>query len=192
MKPLISMTQLILPLVLLMPPLAHAGEYLGYVLGQDTFEGVIKKLEQHQANFHPGYSYRGDNRLKLIKVNADASLQQRGDLKVAWLSFRPDGVLYALTVSWYDAGVLHTTLKDALDLKYAFERQAGRGFETSRYYRDKTTRIELYRNTFGFGRDQVTTLEYTDTTALPAVEAMQRQIDRDIKQRHRDKAGADL
>ena len=191
MKTFRHMTQLFLPLVLLMPP-AVASDYLGFGLGQDTFEAVIQKLEQRKAGFDPNYSYHGDHRLKVIKVSTDPQLQQRGDLKVAWLSFRPDGVLYALIVSWYDAGALHTTLKDALDLKYTFERQAGRGFETSRYYRDKTTRIELYRNTFGFGRDQVTTLEYTDTTALSTVEAMQRQIDRDIKQRNRDKAGADL
>ena len=44
MKSLRQMTQLILPLLLVMPQ-AFAGDYLGFALGQDAFEAVIKKLK---------------------------------------------------------------------------------------------------------------------------------------------------
>ena len=75
MKSIRFYTQLILPLVLI-PPLAHAGEVLGFGLGEDSFEAVIQKLEHRKAVFDPNYTYRGDDRLKLIKVNADASLRR--------------------------------------------------------------------------------------------------------------------
>ena len=191
MTSLRQMTQLILPLLLVMPQ-AFAGDYLGFALGQDTFEAVIKKLEQRKARFDAKMTYRGDPRLRAIKVTADPRFQKLGELNAAWLEFRPDGVLYALTVVWQDAGALHTTLQDALDLKYPLTKKSGRGFDTSRHYRDQTTHIQLRRNTFGFGSDQTTTLEYVDAPSLPAVEAMKQQIEADIKQRNRDKAGADL
>ena len=178
--------------LLLNAPLTFAGEYLGFALGQDTFDAVIKKLQHRKADFDTKLTFRGDDRLRAIKVTTDTRFQELGDLKAAWLEFRPDGVLYALTVTWQDAGPLHTTLQDALDLKYPLTRKSDRGFNTARHYRDQTTHIQLRRNTFGFDTNQTTTLEYVDAPSLPAVEAMKQQIDADIKQRNRDKAGADL
>ena len=52
MKPLFTSLSFLI-ILLLNAPHAVAGDYLGFALGQDTFEAVVKKLEQRKARFDP-------------------------------------------------------------------------------------------------------------------------------------------
>ncbi len=50
-----------------------------------------KNLEQRKARFDAKMTFRGDTRLRAIKITADPRFQKLGDLNAAWLEFRPDG-----------------------------------------------------------------------------------------------------
>ncbi len=173
-------------------PEARAGAYFGFVPGKTTWEAALRILRQEGAAFEDDWGYRGYTDLPFIKVLAYGRFARLGAVREAWLLFGPDRVLYQISVTWGDAGQTFQLVKDALDGKYGPPEVSGFGFETRFVYRDGPVRITLLRNTFGFGADQTTRLDYLYEPALPAVDKAKARIDAHIRQQNLRKAGSDL
>ncbi len=172
---------------------AHAAEYLGLGLGEQTRDQVITSLKKSGARFEDDYGYKGyGNDLPIIKVGSFERFDKFGSVREAWLKFSPSKKLYQVSVTWADAGETFKTLKDALDTKYGSASPQGMGFEQNYKYRDGDVDIAMNRNTFGFGNRQSTSLTYTFVPALQEVEKMKSLIEDDIKQKNAKKAASDL
>jgi hypothetical protein len=171
----------------------HAAEYLGLDLGVQTLPQVTKVLKDSGGRYEDDYGYKGyANDLPSVKVNYFDRFSKYGSVKDAWLNFSPDKKLYKISVTWSDSGETFKTFKDALDTKYGNGRQSGRGFQQDYTYRDGNVEIVLNRNTFGFGSDQSTSLNYTYTPALGEVDKMKALIEDHIRKENAKKAGSDL
>jgi hypothetical protein len=174
------------------PAPAPHNEYLGLLLG-DSHERVVAALKAAAAHYDVGYGYRGYSRdLPVIKVDRYERFDKFGSVKEAWLSFGPDGKLFKISVAWSDAGETFEVVKDGLDTKYGKAKGSGMGFERDYSYVDRDVEIILNRNTFGFGKDQSTTLIYLFTPALAEVRRVRELIEEDIKKKNAVKGAADL
>jgi len=171
---------------------AQAAEYLGLALGEQTHDEVVSKLKEAGARFDTTYGFHGYNELPVIKVDDFAKFSKFGRIAEAWLYFAPDKKLFEISVTWFDAGSAFKTLKDALDTKYGAASHRGDGFEQNYNYRDGAVSIVLNRNTFGFGEDQKTSLDYTFTPEVDAVKTMKNRIENDIREKNAKKAASDL
>ena len=168
-----------------------AGEYFGLNLGEDTIAEVRETLFGAGAKFDENYGYKGYTDLKMIKVSSYARFNRLGQLREAWISFDPQGVLYKISITWSDAGDTFQVLKDGL-AKYPSAGTGGFGFQQTFKYRDGKTDIELERNNFAFGSQKSTSLTYTLTSALPKVDAMKAEIEEMIRKENARKAGGDI
>lgn len=172
---------------------AFGAEYLGLNLGSQTLEQVNEQLKKVGANYEDDYGYKGyGNYLPVFKIKNYDKFAKYGSLREGWLHFSPDKKLYLIQATWSDTGETFKLLKDALDTKYGRSNQSGFGFEQNYTYRDKDVEIKLTRNTFGFGPDQSTSLQYTYTPALKEVEKMKTSIENDIRLKNAKKASGDL
>ncbi|RMG88153.1 MAG: hypothetical protein D6708_11950 [Candidatus Dadabacteria bacterium] len=171
---------------------ALAGTYFGLTPGKTTWDQAKETLAAEGAAFEDNWGYRGYSELPSIKVLGYGRFSRLGAVREAWLEFSPDRVLYRISVTWGDAGETYKLVKDALDGKYGAPSTSGFGFESRYEYRDGSVRITLVRNTFGFGADQTTRLEYLYEPAVGAVEAMKAKIEADIRQKNLKRAGGDL
>lgn len=172
---------------------AYANSYLGFNLGQQNQDETITHLSQSKANFEDNYGYRGyGNDLPIIKINNYEKFSKYGSTREAWLYFSPTKTLYQISVTWSDQGNTFKTFKDALDIKYGHSENKGRGFNKTYSYRDGDVKIVLTRNTFGFGNQQSTSLDYTHTPSLEQVSEMKQLIEEDIRKKNVEKAGSDL
>jgi len=170
-----------------------AAEYLGLDLGVATKDSIVQQLKASKASFEDDYGYKGyASDLPLIKILGYEKFSKLGSVNNAWLSFSPKKVLYRISVTYNDAGETFRMLKDALDTKYGSPRQEGAGFTREYTYRDGNTTIALVRNTFGFGNEQQTTLNYGWTPFVGEVSKMRGAIDDDIRRKNASKAGKDL
>lgn len=171
----------------------HAGTYLGLPLGEADKDAVAKQLRQQQASFGDDYGWKGYvNELPIFKINAYHKFDKFGQVKEAWLGFAPDGKLYQIDVTWWDAGATFKMLKDALDSKYGNAAGKGFGFDSNYTYRDGPVSIVLERDTFGFSDEQKTRLRYTYTPLLSKVRSARALIEQDIKEKNARKAAGDL
>lgn len=172
---------------------AFGAEYLGLNLGSQTLDQVKEQLKKAGARFEDNYGYKGyGNDLPSFKIKYYDKFAKYGSLREGWLNFGPDRKLYQIQATWSDAGETFKLLKDALDTKYGRGNQSGFGFEQHYTYRGKEVEIKLTRNTFGFGSEQSTSLQYTYTPALNAVEKMKSLIEDDIRKKNAKKASGDL
>ena len=172
---------------------AVGGEYLGFKLGEQTFEQVKTILEESGGIYDDTYGYRGYSvDLPSIKVVHYPRFSKYGLVKKAFLKFSPNKKLYNLNVTWGDAGETFQLIKDALDAKYGFMPITKNGFERIVFYTDGNVEIGLLRNEFGFGKNQTTLLSYTYTPQNAAVEDMMKMIDEDIRITNAEKATGDL
>ncbi len=172
---------------------ASASEYLGLDIGSGTKEGVITNLKSSGAIFEVDYGYQGyANDLPMIKVASYNKFNKYGKIKESWLSFSPENKLYNISVTWSDSGKTFKIFKDALDSKYGYGKEGGRGFKKNYTYQDVDTTILLIRNSFGFGDKQTTSLAYVFNPALQKVNDMKKKIDKDIRMKNAAKAGSDL
>ncbi len=173
--------------------MASAAEYLGLNLGDGSFSDIEKQLNSSGASFDTGYGYKGyGDDLKMVKVKSFARFDKFGRTKEAWLKFTPKKKLYNISVTWSDSGDIYKKFKDALDTKYGRASSSGRGFNKSYKYSDGQVDISLDRNTFGFGKDQKTSLIYTYNPALQEVNKMQALIEDDIRKKNAKKLASDL
>ncbi len=170
---------------------ANAKEYLGLNLGEEG-KKVHAKLKSSSASFNMGYGYKGQRVLSMTKINVYQRFSKYGRLKKGWLYFSPEYKLYRISVIWRDAGDTYKMLKDALDSKYGHANKMGGGFRSTYHYRDGMVSIKLTRNTFGFGDEQTTSLEYIYTPVLQEVSRARRAIEKRIKQNNAKKAAGDL
>jgi hypothetical protein len=172
---------------------AQASDYLGFDLGTVTKEKVAEQLKSARAIFEDNYGYKGySSDLTLFKVSSYDRFNKFGRVNEAWLGFNPKGQLYNITVTYSDAGEVFKILKDALEAKYGRASQQGSGFEFRYKFQDGRTDIYLLRNTFGFGEDQKTTLEYIWTPFTNDVTKMKQAIDDHIRKQNAKKASGDL
>lgn len=182
-------------MLLLTASIAWAGgpEYLGLTLNINTKSEVEKKLNQRNAVFNSNYGYRGySNDLPVIKLISDPLLNKQGDTKEAWLYFSPDKKLYKMSVTWRDPGDTYSVIKDVFDAKYQLQKNAGRGFVRKHVYQDKNTEIVLTRNSFGFGNDQLTSVDYIYIPKVDEVKKMKSRIDVHIKAKNVKDKGINL
>ena len=180
---------------LLTGSMAVAGgpEYFGLTLNINTKDDVVKTLTARHARFNDNFGYHGyGTDLPAIKVFSDPLLNQQGVIDEAWLEFTPAKKLYRISVTWRDAGDTYTLIKDVFDEKYHLQRQSGQGFVTKYIYEKGDTRITLTRNTFGFGENQTTKIEYVHEPSLKVVNAMKRKIDAQIKADNIKRKGQNL
>jgi hypothetical protein len=170
-----------------------AAEYLGLDLGVATKDKIVQQLKATNVPFDDSYGYKGyADDLASIKVLGYERFSKFGNVNTAWLQFSPNKVLYRISVTYNDAGETFKMLKDALDTKYGRPRQEGMGFNREYIYRDGKVGISLFRNTFGFGKEQQTTLMYDWTPLAGDVGKMKATIDEDIRRKNAAKAGKDL
>lgn len=180
-------------LVLLAGSTVFAAEYLGLNLGVQTLEQVKAQLQGGGARFEDDYGYKGyGSDLPMFKVKHYDRFAKFGSLREGWLHFTPSKKLYLIQATWSDAGETFKLLKDALDTKYGKSSQSGFGFDQHFSYRDKDVEIKLSRNTFGFGADQSTSLQYTFTPALKDVDKMKTVIEEDIRKKNAKKVSGDI
>jgi len=182
-------------MALLTGSVAMAGSptYLGFTLNMDA-SSVDKQLKTRGSVFDTGYGYKGYAKdLPVYKVNSDPIMGKHGQMTEAWLQFTPPPhKLYLVSVTWADAGSTFRLLKDVLDQKYVSNGTEGRKFHRRYLYQDGDVYIRLTRNSFGFGKDQSTKLEYIFQPAVPVVENMKAKIDQAIKKEKLKSSGADL
>lgn len=172
---------------------SNAAEYLGLDLGVATKEKVLQQLNASNSFFEEDYGYKGySTALPSVKVLNYEKFDKLGSVIDAWLNFSPNAVLYRIEVTYSDEGETFKVLKDALDSKYGRAQQQGSGFKSECLYRDGKTNITLLRNTFGFGKDQETSLIYVFTPFIAEVNKMKAAIEEDIKQKNANKVGKDL
>lgn len=170
-----------------------AAEYLGLNLGIAKKDEIMQQLTDTGATFDDNYGYKGYSKdLPYIKVSNFDKFTKFGDLNDAWLQFTPSNILYKIEVHYKDAGETFQVLKDALDSKYGKATVSGGGFETQYLYKDKKTEIYLLRNTFGFGKDQKTSMMYLWAPSIKEVNKMINTIENDIKNKNAKKASQDL
>ena len=181
--------------ILLTSSIAFAGgpEYLGLTLNLNTQTDVLNKLKARNAIFENKYGYRGySSDLAVIKVIRDPIINTHGEIDEAWLYFTPKKKLYKIMVSWRDEGKTYTIVKDIFDSKYQLQNNTTRGFLTKRFYKDNDTKIILTRNSFGFGANKKTAVEYIFEPAITEVEKMREKIDAHIKSKNVKTKGVDL
>lgn len=176
---------------LFVSPLVNAKEYLGFNLGEESNK-VHAKLKNTSASFNTDYGYKGYKKLSMTKINFYQKFSKYGRLKKGWLYFSPKNKLYKISVSWRDSGSTYKVFKDALDSKYGQANEQGSGFRNSYHYRDGVVKIILTRNTFGFGDNQITSLEYIYTPVLHEVSRTKREIEQELKRQNAKKAANDL
>lgn len=173
--------------------LAGAPEHLGFALHINSYEDVVKKLKARNAVFSDQYGYRGyANDLPVIKVMSDNLMNVHGEIDSAWLNFTPNHKLYLISVTWKDEGKTYTIIKDVFDQKYQLQNNTGRGFVTKHIYKNGDTKITLIRNTFGFGLNQKTSIEYLHLPSVSEVETMKQEIDAHIKKKNMKQKGVNL
>ncbi len=175
----------------------YAKEYLGFDLGEMSFDQAREFLKKTDSRFDDSCGYQGfSDSLPEIKVTSYEKFNKYGPVKKAWLEFSPDKKLFQIIVLWTDPGKIFTLLKDALDIKYGEGSSKSVGFEERYEYTDDDVKITLYRDYYGhnkiFGTNKRTALAYTFMPAEKAVWEMREQIDMQIKKQNAEKAGSDL
>ena len=182
-------------MALLTGSIAVAGSptYLGLTLNVDS-TSVEKLLKSRGSVYDTNYGYKGYSKdLPVFKITSDPIMGKHGQINEAWLQFTPaPHRLYLISATWADSGSTFNLLKDVLDQKYVRSGTEGRGFVKRYLYQDGDVAIRLTRNSFGFGKDQSTTLEYIYQPAVPDVENMKAKIDQTIKKKKLKSSGADL
>ncbi len=169
----------------------YAKEYLGFDLGEMSFDQARELLKKTDSRFDDSYGYQGfSDSLPEIKVASYEKFNKFGPVKEAWLDFSPDKKLYQIIVVWNDPGKIFTLLKDALDIKYGQASSKDFGFKEKYEYTDGDVKIALDRDSFGLNK--LTALSYTFMPAQKAVREMIKQIDMQIKKQNAEKAGSDL
>ncbi|OIQ52040.1 hypothetical protein BerOc1_00512 [Pseudodesulfovibrio hydrargyri] len=179
-------------LSLLLVASAQAGTYFGLTPGDTTYKSVPEIVRKSGGRCNDQFGYKGYGDLPVIRVDAYGPFEKYGALDEAWLQFTPSGKLHQIYVSWFDEGQSFRTIKDALEVKYGHASPHGFGFNQEYEYRDGKVAIILGRNTFGFGRDQKTSLTYTHTPSAGEVEAMKKKIEAKIRNANAAKAAGDL
>lgn len=177
----------------LLATVVNAKEYLGLKLSEESAK-VHAKLKKDSATFSVDYGYKGHKELPMTKIRYYRRFSKYGRIKKGWLHFTPKQKLYKISVSWADNGKTYKLFRDALDSKYGAAKSYGRGmgFTNVYHYIDGLVSIKLSRNTFGFGDDQTTSLEYVYTPALSDVADMENKIKQSIKRKNAKKAVNDL
>lgn len=168
---------------------AIANTYMGLDIGKDSQTQVKEVLDKAKASYETDYGYKGYSDLAMYKINSYSAFSKYGTVDSAWLYFTPDYQLYKLTVTYRDAGSVHTLFRDALNNKYKTLRNSSGGFNASQIFGDGEVQITLARNTFGFGSDQKTTLTYEYQPSLDAVRKMEQRIQTIIASKNAEKAG---
>ena len=164
--------------------IAGSPEHLGFTLNINSHDDVVKKLKARNATFNDRYGYRGYSKeLPVVQVTSDPLMNAQGKVDKAWLEFTPDNKLYRISVTWRDSGDTFVVIRDVFESKYQKTQTTGRGFVKNHIYQSGDTKITLSRNSFGFGNDQKTSVEYL---YLPAV------LDNDIKAKNIKKKGVNL
>ncbi|MGA1862462.1 hypothetical protein OWM07_06225 [Deferribacter thermophilus] len=177
-------------LILVISPMSsYAKTVMGFDIGNQNYSDVMKYLDKNNARYEK-YYYKGYSDLKYLKIFNYKLFEKYGTVSEAWLDFDPDDKLYKLTVSWKDDNGVFNLLKDALDAKYKKLSNSGSMFLKTVTYSDGDIKITLEQNTFGFV--PITTLTYTYTPSISAVEKMQELIKEDIKKKNAKKAASDL
>ncbi|WP_028575712.1 hypothetical protein [Desulfonatronovibrio hydrogenovorans] len=171
---------------------SFAGEYLGLKIGKDSREEVMAMFDKRGGAYGDNWGYRGYTELSMLKINRYENMDRLGKVNQAWLYFTPEDVLYRIAVEYADPGQTFKVVKDALDGNYGRPGQSGFGFTEEYLYRHGRVRIDLVRNSFGFGDMQTTTLSYTYEPALAEVEKMKEIIEEDIRRINAEKVGGDL
>lgn len=171
----------------------QAKEYLGLDLGVQSISDAKSAIKQSGGRYDDGYGYKGYTDLESLKILQFDRFSKYGIVKEAWLNFTPNKKLYKISVTWSDSGETFKLFKDALDSKYGSANRSGGGFKQNYSYKDGVdVEVVLERNTFGFGHDQTTSLNYTFLPVLGDVSNMKGLIEDHIRKENAKKAGADL
>lgn len=170
---------------------AIAKEYMELDLGVAKKEDVTKLFKSKNASFNSNYGYKGyANDLPIFKIDSFSAFDKHGTVKEAWAYFTPKNVLYKFDVTYADTGSTFKVFADALSSKYQLLDSQTRGFtSTYSFVDEESTLIILTRNTFGFGSDQTTKLEYWNTTFNTEVDEMKERIEKHIAEQNAKKAG---